>query len=202
MRPPVFLDRDGVINQNRSGYVRTLSDWVPLPGSLEAVARLSAAGHPVVVVTNQSAIARGYTTTEEVERVHDRLRSMVCDLGGEVSATYYCPHHPDDGCDCRKPRTGMVARARLELGLPQAGYLVGDADSDMELGRRVGLRTILVRSGRGLAQLRLMRAECRRMPDLVVDDLSEAARRILGGEPPGSGIFKGPGGLTQSGPNR
>jgi D-glycero-D-manno-heptose 1,7-bisphosphate phosphatase len=178
--PPVFLDRDGVINRNREDYVRSVADWEPIPGSIEAVARLSRAGHPVIVVTNQSAVARGYCGLADVEAVHARMRARIEEAGGSLTAVYYCPHHPDENCACRKPETGMIDRARIEHFLPSGGYLVGDAASDMEMGRKASLLTIMVLTGRGSAQLLRMESGGDPMPWKVAADLAEAAHIILG----------------------
>lgn len=181
MKPamPVFLDRDGVINRNCADYVRSLKDWIPLPGSIEAIAKLSIAGHPVIVVTNQSAISRKYCLESDVMEIHQHLIQLVDNAGGRIAGLYYCPHHPDDECDCRKPRTGMLDMARKELNLPPGGYLVGDASSDMEMGIRAGLKTILVLTGRGLNQLELIEKENQPSPWRVTEDLASAALIIL-----------------------
>lgn len=176
---PVFLDRDGVINLNRSDYVKSLEEWVPLHGAIEAIARLSKAGYPVIVITNQSAIARKYCLVSDVERIHRHLEYLVSRAGGLISGIYYCPHHPEDGCGCRKPRTGMVDAARIELDLAAGGYIVGDADSDMELGRRAGLKTILVRTGRGNDQLKKIKSKDIPQPWKVTEDISSAAQTII-----------------------
>lgn len=179
-RLPVYLDRDGVINENRDDYVRSLTDWVPIPGSIEAAARLARAGHPVIVVTNQSAVARGYCTAVDVETVNAALRAAVAEAGGTLAGVYCCPHAPGAGCSCRKPATGMIDQARAELGLPPGGWLVGDAATDMEMGRRAGLRTILVLTGRGRRQLAEIRSLGEPEPWRTADDLSDAVGIILG----------------------
>ncbi|MCK4504187.1 MAG: HAD-IIIA family hydrolase [Candidatus Aegiribacteria sp.] len=176
---PVFLDRDGVINRNLADYVRSLNDWIPLPGSIAAIANLSNAGHPVIVVTNQSAISRKYCLESDVIEIHQHLIKLVDKAGGKIDGLYYCPHHPDDACDCRKPKTGMLDTARKELNLPHGGYLVGDASSDMEMGRKAGLKTILVLTGRGLNQLELINMENHPAPWRVTEDLASAALIIL-----------------------
>jgi D-glycero-D-manno-heptose 1,7-bisphosphate phosphatase len=177
--PPVFLDRDGVINRNRADYVRRISHWVPYPGAFESMARLTEAGLPIVVVTNQSAIGRGYTTREVVEQVHALLLKRAAEAGARVSGVYYCPHRPDEGCGCRKPATGMVESARRELGLPGGGWIVGDAATDMELGRAAGLRTLLVLTGRGGDQLDGIRDSGAPEPWAICDGLDAAVTRIL-----------------------
>jgi len=178
-RVPVFLDRDGVINRNREDYVKTAEEWVPIPGAMEAIARLSREGFPVVVLTNQSAIGRGYCSEETVKVIHRRMKALVEESGGRISGVYYCPHRPDENCSCRKPATGMIRRARAELDLAEGGYMVGDAESDMEMGRRDGLKTVMVLTGRGRSQLDMIRSAGERMPWKVVRDLSRAAEIIV-----------------------
>ncbi len=176
---PVFLDRDGVINRDSSDYIKSLEEWVPLPGAIEAIVRLSNAGHPVIILTNQSAIARRFCRVSDVEEIHLHLQHQVSKAGGLISGIYYCPHHPDDGCECRKPRTGMVESARREFDLPDGGYIIGDADSDMELGRRTGLKTVLVLTGRGNDQLRKINSEGFTRPWKVTENISSAVEIIL-----------------------
>ncbi len=176
---PVFLDRDGVINLNRIDYVRSLEQWIPIPGAIEAIVTLSNAGHPVIVLTNQSAIGRRYCRMSDVEEIHQYLMHLVSTSGGLIAGIYYCPHLPDDECECRKPRTGMVESARRELDLPDGGYIVGDADSDMELGRRAGLKTVLVMTGRGKDQIRKIDQENLTRPWKITEDISSAVEIIL-----------------------
>lgn len=179
MKLPVFLDRDGVINENRADYVKTPAEWVPILGAIAAAAMLHRAGHPLVVVTNQSGIGRGYYTSEAVDKVHDVMQSAFASADIPAVPVMYCPHHPEDKCSCRKPETGMIDRAKKEYDLPDSGWMVGDAHSDMELGRRSGLKTILVLTGRGIAQLEMIRAEKLKMPDHVTDSLVSAVDIIL-----------------------
>jgi len=176
---PVFLDRDGVINRNCVDYIRSLDQWIPFPGVFSALSALSAAGHPIIVVTNQSAVSRGFTTTEEVEAIHSEILRKAREAGAVVSGIYYCPHHPDDSCTCRKPAVGMIDAARRDLNLPEGGWMIGDAVSDMELGRNAGLETIMVLTGRGADQLEIMRSSTARMPTVVADDLRSAVDYIL-----------------------
>ncbi|MFO7626760.1 MAG: HAD-IIIA family hydrolase [Candidatus Fermentibacteraceae bacterium] len=180
---PVFLDRDGVINENRRDYVRSLSQWIPLPGVFKAMARLCSAGHPLIVVTNQSGIARGFFDEAELTKIHDRMNTMMRSAGGSFAGIEYCPHAPWDGCACRKPETGLIDRALMRLSLPErSGWIVGDAETDMELGRRTGLRTVLVLTGRGGAQLDQIIRDGSPRPDFVSEDLGSAADLILGYE--------------------
>ncbi|OPL18499.1 MAG: hypothetical protein AVO35_03995 [Candidatus Aegiribacteria sp. MLS_C] len=176
---PVYLDRDGVINRNRRYYVRGIDDFIPLPGAIQSIVRLYRAGHPVVVVTNQSCIGRGLCDEDSVRAVNYHLSELVSTAGGVLSGIYYCPHLPDDGCSCRKPATGMVDSAVRDLDLPSGGFIVGDAVSDMELGRNAGLRTIMVMTGRGREQLELIESTGLPGPWRVAEDISEAVDIIL-----------------------
>ncbi|MBD3369836.1 HAD-IIIA family hydrolase [Candidatus Fermentibacteria bacterium] len=185
MKASVFLDRDGVINHDLSDYVRTLEDWEPIDGAFGALARLTRAGHPLVVVTNQSAVARGYTSKKVVEEIHRKMIQRAGKVGAEINAVYYCPHAPGTECDCRKPKTGMVDRARDELSLPPGGYLIGDAASDMELGRRAGLLTVMVLTGRGRSELDRIRDRRKTMPWKIAADLIQAVDIILDNEDTG-----------------
>jgi len=150
MQTAVFLDRDGVINEESHEYVKSVAEWRPIPGSLEAMARLSRSGRNVVILTNQSGLGRGIFDVEALEAIHDRLNRGVEDLGGRIRAILICPHTPADGCGCRKPASGLLERAERELGLPLRGMpMIGDRASDLEAGRAVGCEPILVRTGHG-----------------------------------------------------
>ncbi len=182
----VFLDRDGVINRDSPDYVTAWSQFRFLPGSLAAITALTAADIPVIVVTNQSAVARGLIRPETLTDMHRRLNRIVRHNGGRIQAILHCPHHPDDGCGCRKPQPGMIieARARYGLDLKQT-IMIGDRASDIACGRGAGCGgTILVRSGPQDARPELARLGIR--PDWIVADLAAAVQTILGpqGAPP------------------
>jgi D-glycero-D-manno-heptose 1,7-bisphosphate phosphatase len=146
----VFLDRDGVINHESAAYVRSVEDWRPIPGSLEAMARLSRAGRTLVVLTNQSGLGRGLYDEEALEAIHARLSRSVADLGGHVRAILHCPHRPEDACRCRKPAPGLIERAERELGVRALGApLIGDRLSDLQAGLKMGCEPFLVRTGHG-----------------------------------------------------
>ena len=147
----VFLDRDGVLNEDEPGfYVTTPDEWVPIPGSLEAVARLTEAGQRVVVVTNQAAIARGLLDEATLSEIHAKLVACVESAGGRIAGVFHCPHGADAGCGCRKPGTGLIERAERTLGVrAQDAPFVGDKESDLLAARRAGCRPILVRTGHG-----------------------------------------------------
>ncbi|MFY0991645.1 D-glycero-beta-D-manno-heptose 1,7-bisphosphate 7-phosphatase [Halomonas sp. C05BenzN] len=147
----VILDRDGVINQDSDAYVKSLDEWIPYPGAIEAIARLSRAGWQVAIATNQSGIARGYYDEQTLADMHARLRSLVAEAGGEISHIAWCPHGPDDGCDCRKPLPGLLVQIRNALGLDslEGSWMVGDSLRDLQAGEPLGCRPALVRTGKG-----------------------------------------------------
>ncbi|HTL62402.1 MAG TPA: lipopolysaccharide heptosyltransferase II [Nitrospira sp.] len=175
----IFLDRDGTLNED-PGYLRCASDLTLLPGVAEALARLKAAGARLVVVTNQSGVARGLLSLKDLEAIHARLEGLLEQREAALDAIYFCPHHPDDGCRCRKPATGMIDRAVSELQVDlRKAYLIGDHARDIQLANTVGAKSILVTSGtvddQALNMLRAAQAE----PDMVASSMGEAADWIL-----------------------
>jgi len=182
LRPAIFLDRDGVINANRSDYVKSWAECEILPGSQDALRRLAALHWPVVVVTNQSPIGRGILSMETVEEINTRLVTVIAEAGGRIDLVVYCPHHPEAGCGCRKPQPGLLLYAANALGIDLGhSYLVGDAESDVLAAQAAGVYPILVLSGRGEHQLTLLR-EHKVDHFHVVADLSEAVTWILARE--------------------
>lgn len=186
LRPAVFLDRDGTINVERD-YLADPAELELIPGSAEAIRELNTAGFPVIVVTNQSGIARGMFDEERLAQITKRLDELLSAQGASLAASYYCPHHPDYGgeryqrdCACRKPRSGMLEQAAREHGLDLASsWIVGDSLRDLEAGAAVGAHGILVSTGKGSAQYAAAR-ERHAVPEHYVPDLSAAARVILG----------------------
>jgi len=144
----VFLDRDGVINEERSDYVKSWGEFHFLPGALEAMSELTGAGCRLFVITNQSAIHRGLVSWGQVQDIHRRMREEIERAGGAVEAVLVCPHRPDEGCECRKPRPGLLERAAREYALDlNRCYLIGDKLSDIAAGQAVGCRCALVQTG-------------------------------------------------------
>ncbi|HEX7213696.1 MAG TPA: HAD-IIIA family hydrolase [Methylomirabilota bacterium] len=178
MRAAVFLDRDGVIIENRADYVKSWGEVRFLPGAVGALRRLGRTGHAVVLVTNQSAVGRKIITLDEAREINQRVVTEIEAAGGRVDAAYLCPHHPDDRCECRKPAPGMFLQAARELDLDLAGsYAIGDATTDMDAARSAGVRGILVLTGRGREQRTSLAAG----DDLAcVEDLSAAVDYVLG----------------------
>ncbi len=182
----VILDRDGVINEDSDDYIRTLEQWRPIPGSLQAIADLSRAGFRVAIATNQSGLARGYFDLDTLEAIHDRLCEQVEAKGGEIAGIFYCPHHPGDGCNCRKPGAGLLDAIERELGEPVRGAcFVGDSLKDLQAARARECRPVLVLTGKGRVTARSLRAD---QPSIanpgdidIYPDLAAAAEAILGG---------------------
>ncbi|HRV94863.1 MAG TPA: D-glycero-beta-D-manno-heptose 1,7-bisphosphate 7-phosphatase [Anaerolineae bacterium] len=150
----IFLDRDGVICENRPDYVKSWREFEFLPGAKQSLAALRYLGLPIIVVTNQSAIGRGIVSTNDVETIHHRMTAEIQAYGGHITHVYCCPHHPEEGCDCRKPQPGMLLQAAQDLGIDlSCSYMVGDAATDLLAGQQAGCHSILVLTGRGLTQL-------------------------------------------------
>lgn len=175
-RPLVIVDRDGVVNEDSAEYIKSVAEWRPIPGSLEAIAALHRGGFDVAVVTNQSGVARGLFSQTTLDAIHARMQEAVEAAGGRLAAVRYCPHLPSDDCDCRKPRVGLLRALERERGVSLAGVpFVGDRVSDLDAAIAVGARPILVRTGSGAATERAL--EGRRVE--VFDDLAAAAAAIL-----------------------
>jgi D-glycero-D-manno-heptose 1,7-bisphosphate phosphatase len=150
----IFLDRDGVICENRFDHVKSWREFQFLSGVKKSLASLSYLKLPIIVVTNQATIGRGLVTVQVVEEIHQRMVDEIAACGGRIDRVIYCPHCPEDGCDCRKPRPGMLLQAAKEMGINLAeSYLIGDAATDIQAGYQVGCRTFLVLTGRGTEQL-------------------------------------------------
>ncbi|MFD2112823.1 D-glycero-beta-D-manno-heptose 1,7-bisphosphate 7-phosphatase [Thiorhodococcus fuscus] len=146
----VILDRDGVINQDSDRYIRCLSDWRPIAGSIEAIARLSRAGLRIAVASNQSGLGRGYFSLVDLNAMHQRMRDLVSAQGGRIDMIAFCPHTPSDGCRCRKPGIALLEEIAERLSLDLAGVpFIGDSLSDIEAARSAGAFPILVRTGKG-----------------------------------------------------
>lgn len=146
----IVLDRDGVINQDSAEYIKSPDEWIPLPGSLEAIARLNEAGWRVVVATNQSGLARGYFSMEILNAIHGKMRRLLHQAGGMVDAIFICPHGPDEGCDCRKPAPGLFRDIAQRYDVDLNGVpAVGDSLRDLQAGAQVGCAPWLVLTGNG-----------------------------------------------------
>ncbi len=176
-RKLIVLDRDGVINEDSDAFIKTLDEWIPLPGSIDAIARLSRAGWQVCIATNQSGIARGLFDSATLESMHQRLRDLVAEQGGRIELILHCPHGPDQGCDCRKPRPGLFRRIAEHYGYADLAGVpaVGDSLRDLQACAALGATPCLVRTGKGLLTLE------RPLPPgtLVFADLPSVAQHLL-----------------------
>jgi|SRR5688572_231658 len=178
MRPVAFLDRDGTINEEKH-YLSDPAEFRLLPGVAQAIRRLNQAGWAVVVITNQSGLARGYFSWETLEAIHQRLQEELARAEAHVDAIYICPHHPEAGCSCRKPSPAMFEQAARELNLDlQRSAVIGDKQSDLQPGHILGSRTVLVLTGHGQAEWQ-QRDKWGVKPDLVAPSLVEAVNWLL-----------------------
>ncbi|MDH3637037.1 MAG: D-glycero-beta-D-manno-heptose 1,7-bisphosphate 7-phosphatase [Gammaproteobacteria bacterium] len=181
----VILDRDGVINWDSEDYIRTPEQWVPIPGSLEAIARLCRADYRVIVATNQSGVGRGLFDIHTLNKIHTRMLEQVRYKGGEIDAIFFCPHHPDVGCECRKPRPGMLKEAALRLKMSLTGVpVVGDSLRDIEAAVSVDALPVLLNTGYrqvGEAALAEVCGATGTRRVLKFDDLAGFADALLGG---------------------
>ena len=174
----VFLDRDGVIIENRADYVRSLAEVQFIPGALEALADLARRDWQIVVVTNQSAIGRGLLTPETAQAINTHIVEKIASAGGRVDGVYVCPHAPGEACACRKPAPGLLLDAARDLGIDlSASVMIGDALTDVLAAQAAGAAAILVRTGRGETQApELARADLHHIR--VVPDLSAAIEQL------------------------
>ncbi len=186
MRPGVFLDRDGTINE-QMGYINHISRFHLLPGVGSAIKLLNDKNIPVAVVTNQSGLARGYFPAELLTDVHDRMQELLAEEGARIDGIYVCPHRPDAelsayrmDCECRKPKTGLFTKAAAELDIDLArSYVVGDRWSDVRSALNCGATSILVLTGYGRGELDYIGPKQEVQPHFVAENLPEAARWIL-----------------------
>ena len=177
----VVLDRDGVINFDSDDYIKSADEWRPIPGSLDAIARLVDAGLDVVVVSNQSGLGRGLFDQGALDAINEKMRARIAAAGGRLAGVYYCPHAPDVGCSCRKPEPGLLNRVARDLGITTfTGVpIIGDKVSDLALAHAVGGRAILVLSGKGVSTAATLEDDDVEIYDdlaAVVDALLDGAR--------------------------
>jgi len=175
MYPAVFLDRDGVIIKNRSTYVRTWDDVEILPDVLPALALMATRPFKIVIITNQSAVARGLLSLRAAEKINQRLTNAIKKAGGRIDGIFMCPHEPDDNCECRKPRPGLIFQAAEALTLDlKRSTMIGDALTDLQAGLNAGVGKIgLVLTGRGLQQAQSLEVQ-QMKPFPVFDNLTQA----------------------------
>ena len=145
-----ILDRDGVINFESPDYIKSPDEWIPIPGSIEAIAQLSKAGHTVVIATNQSGLSRGLYDHTMLQKIHQKMIDAVEALGGTIKKIYFCPHHPDENCHCRKPKPGMLQQIMQDFSVTADQMIfIGDSERDYDAACAVGCRFMLVETGNG-----------------------------------------------------
>lgn len=178
----VILDRDGVINQDSDNYIKTVDEWIPLPGSIAAIARLHRAGYSVVVATNQSGIGRGLFDLDDLAAMHEKLSELLAQQGAELAGIFYCPHTPEDHCHCRKPAAGLIDAIASEFGVSLNGVpLIGDSLRDLQAGLSHLCTPILVRTGKGADTEKKLpsQPEIELQQAVVFDDLGQAVDYLL-----------------------
>lgn len=174
----VILDRDGVINFDSDEYIKSPEEWIPIPHSLEAIAKLNQAGFTVFVITNQSGLARGLFDLKTLEKIHKKMRDAILKEGGKIEKIYFCPHLSEDYCDCRKPLPGMLKQLESDYGIHlKKAYVVGDSFRDIESGLSIGAKTILVKTGKGEKALLKHADELKNT--VITDNLMTAVNYIL-----------------------
>ncbi|MEM6582388.1 MAG: D-glycero-beta-D-manno-heptose 1,7-bisphosphate 7-phosphatase [Pseudomonadota bacterium] len=188
----IILDRDGVINEDSPDYIRGLNDWQPIPGSIQAIADLSLAGFLIVIATNQSGLARGLFRLDNMQAIHARLHQLVAAKGGNIAGIFYCPHRPEDDCNCRKPGVGLLQVAERELGISlRDAWFVGDRMTDLQTAAAFGCKPVLVKTGRGVATLEALHAGHTHSTQVnslcIYDDLAAVANSLLSEEPAPTG---------------
>jgi D-glycero-D-manno-heptose 1,7-bisphosphate phosphatase len=177
----IILDRDGVINEDSDDYIKSPDEWIPIPGSLDAVARLNHAGYSVAIASNQSGIARGYFSLETLAAMSVKMNDMLSPLGGRIDAMFFCPHGPKDGCDCRKPRPGMLTEIGNRFQTSLANVLfVGDNINDVKAAQAAGAKPVIVKTGKGEQTAGLI-AEKNIINVPVYDDLADLVNSVLAG---------------------
>jgi len=146
----VLMDRDGVINHDSEDFIKSPEEWRPIDGSLEAIALLNKHGYDIMVVTNQSGLARGLFDLSMLSKIHDKMHRLLAQKGGQIAAIYYCPHGPDDLCNCRKPKPGLLEQFALEKNVDlKSVFFIGDSLRDIQAAQAVGAKPILVLTGKG-----------------------------------------------------
>ena len=178
----VILDRDGTINEDRDDFVKSADEWVPIPGSLEAIARLNHAGWHTVVATNQSGLARGLFDMATLNAIHARMNRELAEFGGRIDAVFFCPHGPGDGCACRKPLPGLFTTIGERYGVAlRETYAVGDSLRDVQAGVAAGCAPHLVRTGKGARlDAAALRSLVQAAPHAVIhDDLAAFAQQLI-----------------------
>ena len=176
----IVLDRDGVINQDSDNYIKSPEEFDPIPGSLDAIAKLNKSGYTVVVATNQSGLARGYFDQDTLDKMHDKLSRLLAGAGGKIDKIYVCPHGPDDKCNCRKPEAGLLLQILADYKVDAESVIaIGDSLRDLQAAHKVNMVPVLVRTGKGLKTEASLSGD-KQLGDIkVFDNLSQAVDDML-----------------------
>jgi len=174
----IILDRDGVINKDSADYIRSPKEWHAITGSLEAITKLNKTGYKVVIISNQSGIARGYFTEKTLKLMHDKMIHKLTKLGGSIDHIYYCPHHPNENCECRKPKPKMLFEALHKFHVePKNALMIGDSWTDAQLAKNAGCDFVLVKTGKGEKTYTEHQKDLIHTP--VFDDLATLVDKML-----------------------
>lgn len=177
MKRLIILDRDGVINFESTEFIKSPEEWTPIPGSLEAIAKLNQAGFIVCVATNQSGVGRKLFTEETLTQIHNKMRKLLSEVGGKIDDIFYCPHLPNENCSCRKPKPGMILELLSKFQVvPENTYVIGDSLRDLQAGEAAGCKIILVKTGNGA---RTLSEHLELNEGLVFDSLEQAVNYLL-----------------------
>ncbi len=172
----ILLDRDGVINHDSDAFIKSPDEWQPIEGSLEAIALLNSAGFKVIIVTNQSGVAKGLLDENMLANIHSKMIQLVNNKGGDIEAIYYCPHGADSDCECRKPKPGMLETFAKDFDVTLSTItVIGDSLRDLQAAEAVGAEPILVKTGKG--QITLLNNP--HLNFLVFENLYDAAKHII-----------------------
>jgi len=180
-RTLILLDRDGVINYDSDDYIKSPEEWIPLPGSLEAISLLCARGYKVAVVSNQAGVKKGKLSAENLQKITEKMKESVREKQGDLHQIYYCLHLPEENCLCRKPQPGMLLAAAEYFRLPlEQAFFVGDRDSDVQAAQASGAQAVLVKTGKGARDLAKFPEKFKNVP--VYADLAEFVRELTSKE--------------------
>ncbi len=180
LKKVVFLDRDGVINYDSPDYIKSRSEFKFIPGSIEAIGKLTVSGFTSIVISNQSVLARKLISSEELDNIHKLMKQTIAAAGGDITDIFFCPHMPDDECNCRKPQPGLIFQAQRKYDIdPAEAVMVGDSARDIECACNAGCgRAVLVTSGNDRDVEKVLKIK-QIAPDYVAENLYDAARWII-----------------------
>lgn len=176
----IILDRDGVINFESDAYIKSPEEWIPIPGSIDAIAKLTKAGYKIVIATNQAGVGRGLYTLATLQKIHDKMLALIENAGGKIEKIYICPHHPDENCNCRKPKPGMLQQIQHDFQVNSDEMIyIGDSLKDYEVAQIIGCEFFLVRTGNGKKSEQQLKKS---VPLKIVDDLLSFTKSFIRAE--------------------